>query len=153
MTSSSSTLMNLAQALAYHKMYVPSAFAPIFFLPTLCANYIRSFNVCRKCLHQFSNFNFVTVLQRNNIRTWASNEKSEDLHLHWYNIFLKSLNKVYRKFKVGIIKISIIYIYIYITFSMNINLRWSRSNSQTFLLWEKARGSPPSNEKMCGCRL
>lgn len=30
--TSSSTLMNLAQALAYHKMYVPSAFAPIFFL-------------------------------------------------------------------------------------------------------------------------
>jgi len=37
--TSSSTLMNLAQALAYHKMYVPLAFAPFFFLPTQCADY------------------------------------------------------------------------------------------------------------------
>ncbi|WJX57643.1 Serine/threonine-protein kinase sik1 [Trifolium repens] len=33
--TSTSTLMNLAQALAYHKMYVPSVFEPILFLPTL----------------------------------------------------------------------------------------------------------------------
>jgi predicted membrane metal-binding protein len=41
--------MNLAQALAYHKMYVPSVFAPILFLPTLqimlvvlmCANSVN----------------------------------------------------------------------------------------------------------------
>ncbi|WJX62795.1 non-specific serine/threonine protein kinase [Trifolium repens] len=46
--SSSSALMNLSPALTYHKMYVPSVFASILFLPN-STNYVGSFNVC-KCL-------------------------------------------------------------------------------------------------------